>query len=197
MAFDHGCQSGRHALVERGHDLYSTPSVAVEALLKVETLPHHVWEPATGRGSIVRALRDGGHAVIASDIIHYDFTLDFESDFLAQVGAPSGIELILTNPPYRDATRFVDHALTLCPRVIMLCRLAFLESECRSNILDTGTLSAVHVFKRRLPMMHRDGWTGPRASSAMPFAWFVWNRNHDGPAIVDRITWENRSEAPR
>jgi hypothetical protein len=129
--------------------------------------------------------------VIASDIIHYDFALDFEADFLTQVRPPTGTELILTNPPYRFATEFVDHALTLCPRVIMLCRLAFLESERRTRILDTGTLAAIHVFKRRLPMMHRHGWTGPRTSGAMPFAWFVWNRNHSGPATVDRICWED------
>jgi len=38
-----------------------------------------------------------------------------------------------------------------------------------------------------LPMMHRDGWTGPRAASAIAFAWFCWDRDHRGPAIVDRI----------
>jgi hypothetical protein len=52
-------------------------------------------------------------------------------------------------------------------------------------------LAAVHVFKNRLPMMHRDGWAGPRASSAIPLAWFVWNRNHRGPAAIDRISWES------
>jgi hypothetical protein len=191
MTLNHACQSGRHSLADRGLDCYSTPAIAVEALLKVETLPDRIWEPAAGRGSIVRALRDAGHTVVASDVMHYDFALDFESDFFARARAPTGVELVLTNPPYQHAARFVDHALTLCPRVVMLCRLAFLESECRSKILDTGMLAAVHVLKRRLPMMHREGWTGPRASSAIPFAWFVWNRNHDGPAIVDRITWED------
>ena len=186
---NYSAQSGRHPLVDRGHDAYSTPPVAVEALLKVESLPHRIWEPAAGRGAIVRTLRSAGHIVIASDILHYDFPLDFEGDFLEQVRPPAGTELIMTNPPYRLATEFVDHALTLCPRVIMLCRLAFLESERRSRILDTGTLAAVHVFKRRLPMMHRESWTGPRASSAMPFAWFVWWRDHNGRAVVDRIDW--------
>ena len=23
----------------------------------------------------------------------------------------------------------------------------------------------------------------------MVFAWFVWERDHDGPAIIDRISW--------
>jgi hypothetical protein len=191
VVLNHSAQSGRHPFLDRGHDAYSTPAVAIEALLKVESLPYCIWEPAAGHGNIVSALRDVGHKVIASDIMHYGFALNFEADFLDQVRPPADTELILTNPPYRFAAEFVDRALMLCPRVIMLCRLAFLESERRTRILDTGTLDAVHVFKRRLPMMHREGWTGPRASSAMPFAWFVWDRNHVGPATVDRIDWED------
>jgi hypothetical protein len=31
-------------------------------------------------------------------------------------------------------------------------------------------------------MMHRDGWDGPKAQSAMAFAWFVWDRDHRGGA---------------
>ena len=30
-------------------------------------------------------------------------------------------------------------------------------------------------------MMHRAGWSGPVARSAMAFAWFVWDRDHHGP----------------
>jgi hypothetical protein len=75
------------------------------------------------------------------------------------------------------------------PLVLMLLRLAFLESERRSPLLDGGHLARVHVFKRRLPMMHRDGWSGPRASSSVPFAWFVFDRGHHGPTMIDRISW--------
>ena len=81
------------------------------------------------------------------------------------------------------------HALELVPRVVMLLRLAFLESERRAPILDRGALARVHVFRNRLPMMHRAGWAGPRASSAIPFAWFVWDRDHQGPTTIDRISW--------
>jgi hypothetical protein len=188
---DHSCQTGAHPHRDRGLDLYETPPVAVDALLAVEMLPYRIWEPAAGRGAIVKVLRDAGHVVICSDMIHRDFPLDFERDFLKETKAPPRTELILTNPPYRLATEFVEHALTLCPRVVMLCRLGFLESKCRSGILDSGTLAAVHVFIERLPMMHRDGWARPRASSAIPFAWFIWDRNHQGPTTQDRISWRD------
>jgi hypothetical protein len=187
---DHSCQVQRHPLADRGLDLYETPAVATEALLRVEKIPHDVWEPAAGRGAIVQVLRDHGHAVIASDIASYDFPLHFVGDFLAEAAMPTGCECILTNPPYRDVERFVAHALELAPLVIMLLRLAFLESERRCGILEGRGLARVHVFRKRLPMMHRDGWEGRKANSGMAFAWFAWDRDHRGPTIVDRISWE-------
>jgi hypothetical protein len=178
----------RHPLAERGLDLYETPACAVEALLRVEKLPHCIWEPCAGRGAIVRVLRDAGHAVIASDIVDYG-GLHFVRDFLLEKKAPAGVEAIVTNAPFRFAQQFVEHALELVPIIITLARLAFLESARRSPILDTGKLARIHVFKQRLPMMHRDQWTGPRASSAIPFAWFCFDRNHTGPITVDRISY--------
>jgi hypothetical protein len=184
-------QSGSHALAARRLDLYETPPCATEALLRVERLPHWVWEPATGRGAIVNVLRAHGHAAIASDIANHGFPLHFVGDFLAQAKVPVGVECILTNPPFRIVGEFVAHALDLCPRVIMFARLAFLESERRTNILERRGLARVHVFRNRLPMMHRDGWTGRRASSAVAFGWFVWSRDHTGPITIDRISWES------
>jgi hypothetical protein len=58
----------RHPNAERGADLYETPAGAVQALLQAEAIPQHIWEPAAGRGAIVRELRTAGHTVIASDL---------------------------------------------------------------------------------------------------------------------------------
>ena len=141
----HSTQSGRHSLAERGRDLYETPAVAVEALLRVEKLPHGIWEPAAGRGAIV------------------------------------------TNAPFRILDKFARHALDLAPRVYLLCRLAWYQAQGRTDILEHRGLARVHVFRERLPMMHRDGWNGPRASSSIPFAWYCWNREHGGGTVFDRI----------
>ena len=187
---DHSCQMQGHKLADRGHDLYETPTVAVEALLRVESLPYHLWEPAAGRGAIVNVLRAAGHAVIASDLIDYGDSTHFpHRDFLTEP-LPPGCEAIVTNPPFQLAEEFVDHALELCPRVIMLLRLAFLESERRCAILEDRGLARVHVFRKRLPMMHRAGWQGRKANSGMAFAWFVWDRGHAGPAGIHRISWD-------
>jgi hypothetical protein len=187
MALDHSTQSGRHPLADRGNDFYETPPAATRALLEVEELPQVIWEPAAGHGAIVRVLQKTQRLVYATDIAGYGRRRGV--DFLQETTRPPLCNAIVTNPPYMLASEFVAHALTLVPKVYMLLRLAFLESDKRSGILDGGQLARVHVFRNRLPMMHRDGWAGPIASSAIPFAWFVWDRAHQGPATLDRISW--------
>jgi hypothetical protein len=56
-------------------------------------------------------------------------------DFRLEWKAPDGCECIITNPPLL-AKEFAAHALMLCPRVVMLLRLAFLESERRRENLE-------------------------------------------------------------
>ncbi|MBR1154596.1 class I SAM-dependent methyltransferase [Bradyrhizobium sp. JYMT SZCCT0428] len=184
--------AGKAPLKDRADDLYESPPEAVHALLRAEKLPPMIWEPACGPGSIVRVLRAAGHRVIASDLVDYDSAdQDFHGwDFLSERRAPDGVQAIVTNPPFKLASEFAAHALELCPLVIMLLRLAFLESERRTAILDGGHLARVHVFKNRLPMMHRAGWTGPKVSNPTPFAWFVWDRDHKGPTQLHRVSWE-------
>ena len=188
MSLPHAANAGRHSLAARADDLYETPPIAVEALMRAEQLPHHIWECACGPGAIVGVLREAGHQVYATDINDWNCpNSESGADFLMERLPSFPIDAIVTNPPYKLAAEFVEHALTLCPRVIMLLRLAFLESQRRSDLLDGGLLARVHVFKSRLPMMHRHGWNGPKASSAIPFAWYVWDRDHHGKTELDRI----------
>lgn len=191
MSNKQSVQAGHHVLADRKDDLYETPPEATRALLQVETFPLNIWEPACGRGAISYVLRQAGFGVWSTDLVTYGgFTPDEGGvDFLMETRAPPHCSAIITNPPFKLANEFVRHALTLCPKVVMLLRLAFLEATGRSDILE-GALSRVHVFRNRLPMMHRDGWTGPRAPSSTAYAWFVWDAEHEGSTIINRISWE-------
>ena len=64
----------KHALSERGNDLYQTPKVAVEALLRVERLPPQLWARQQPRQHRRRAARprSRGHR---SDLV--DWTARF------------------------------------------------------------------------------------------------------------------------
>lgn len=188
-----GSGDKRHAVKLRKDDLYETPPEAVTALLRAENLPDVIWEPACGPGAIVRVLRASGRQVYATDLVDYN-SPDQDSagwDFLMETQLPIGVEAIVSNPPFKNGAEFVSKGLALCPKVIMLLRLAFLESASRSNILDGGQLARVYVFKDRLPMMHRGGWEGPRSTNTMAFAWFVWDSMHKGPTELHRISWRN------
>jgi hypothetical protein len=190
----------RHPDSARGNDLYETPEVATLALLRAEPLPRTIWEPACGPGAIVRVLRGAGHRVIATDLIDYRSPYQDHAgrDFLLERKAPDGVEMIITNPPFKLAAQFAAHALSLCPRVAMLLRFSFLEAgnektkagRARLFALDSGQLARVHVFRNRLPMMHRDGWAGNRVSNPTPSAWYVWERGHTGEAKIYRISWK-------
>lgn len=172
---------------EGGDELHETPAVAVHALLKAEDLPQRLWEPGCGYGAIVRVLRATGRSVASSDHRAYDTPdQDFVQDFLTATAAPEGTEAIVGNPPFSKAAEFVRHGLTLVPKVIMLLRLAFLESTTTSrlDIMEGGRLARVHVFRKRLPKMHRFGWTGKKASPDEGHAWFVWDAAHRGPPTV-------------
>lgn len=187
-------QPGQHSHSDRKDDLYETPRCAVEALLRVERLPHFIWEPACGPGAIVRVLRERGHRVWATDLNDYFCPeSDYKIDFLMEWQQRIDIEAIVTNPPFKLANQFVEHALFHAPLVCMLLRLAFLEGVERSPILDGGKLARVHVFRNRLPRMHRAGWEGKRSSSRVAYAWFVWDRFHSGPPTLGRISWEGET----
>jgi hypothetical protein len=188
----------RAMLKERGDDLYESPPEAIHALLAVEQLPEAIWEPACGPGSIVRVLRSVGHRVYATDLVDYGLE-DSESgiDFLMEQAPGFYIGAIITNPPFKLADQFVAHALTLCPKVIMLLRLTFIESAKRSAILDSGLLARIHVFRNRLPMMHRAGrgtQVAKSSSNAIAYAWFVWDIGHKGPTEIRRISWTKTND---
>jgi len=158
-------------------------------------MPHRIWEPACGPGAISRVLEDEGFKVRSSDIVDYGYP-----------GAVSGLDFltvskthpiakatdgIVTNPPYSLAGRsapFVARAVEIAPYVAMLLRIAFLEGTQRLKL--TSGAARVFVASRRLPMMHRDGWDGPTASSAMSFAWFVWDARHEGPPHLGHFDWK-------
>ena len=178
-----------HPQAARGFDLNETPPCATQALIRAEALPKRLWEPAAGRGAIVRELRAAGHIVTASDVIARNYPLDFTADFLS-AELPPGTEAVCTNPLYSRAVLdpFVRHALDVSPRVFLLLRLSFLEGTGRSDILERRGLARVHVFRNRLPHMHRDGWAGKKARNAVAYGWFVWIRDHSGPATFHRIS---------
>lgn len=190
---------------ERGANLYETPPEAMFTLLALEEFTATVFEPACGRGAISRMLEAFLYGVVLADINDYGTAdsngeLQAVRDFLASQPDERGSYDIVTNPPYGDVLNaFVAHALRVYqPRkMALLLNLNFLcgfADDDRNFVMDDCPPARVYVFKRRLPMMHRDGWEGNKASSRMNTAWFVWERdeagNYGSATIVRRVDWK-------
>jgi hypothetical protein len=185
---------------ERGPaDFYPSPPEAVAALLACEggpdgRLPRVVWEPAAGDGAIVRPLRQAGYHVHASDL--HDYGLEDSTpgaDYLT-APVPAGVEAVVTNPPFRLAAAFAAKAVAEAPYVALLLRLNWLESTGRLPFFRAHPPARLWVSSRRLPMMHRAGWTGPTAASNVAYAWYIWDR--DAPAVGALRWFDWREAAP-
>lgn len=166
----------------RTDDFHETPRVAVEALLSVETFDGLIWEPACGLGAISLVLEQKGYEVISTDLVPRGYG-EGRIDFLMEMHprAPN----IITNPLFKLAAQFAQAACRLAEgKVALLCRLAWLEGAERRKLFETTPLARLWVFSRRLPMMHRYGYSGPQSSSAIAFAWFVWDHAHSGAPTI-------------
>lgn len=191
----------RAALKERGNDLYESPACAVHALLRVQALPHRIWEPCAGRGAIARVLRALGHEVITQDLVAHpgaDAGIETPIDFLMERSAPADCRCIVSNLPFKNADPMIRHGLSLGCEMIVLQRLMALEGSARSDLVDSH-LVRVWAGKERLPQMHREGYDGPKQSnSGAPFAWF-----HFAPSLwilpieLRRISWRDSGCAAR
>jgi hypothetical protein len=194
---------------ERREDLYETPIEAMHTLLALESFSRNVLEPSVGRAAILRPLEAAGYDVTIADLVDRGVTTEDGEyqgvgDFLLSVSQGGGPDIV-TNPPYGIANAYAAHALRehKPQKMALLLNLNFLcgfEDPDRRYLMDENPPSRIYVFVRRLPMMHRDGWEGNKASSQMNTAWFVWERNEDGsygsgyPQII-RVDWVNHEDA--
>jgi hypothetical protein len=180
-----GTSAGRPAT-----DFYPTPTAVTEALLRVETFPEWILEPACGNGAISKVLKDKGHYVISSDLYQYDWDgADYGIDFLDVAGVSGSARDdfgIVTNPPFNLVSEFIEHALSLRPRKFaFLAKLALLEGQKRSILLESTPLKNVWVFRKRIQMT-RNG-EPPRGGGMIAFAWFVWKRDYIGKPTIGWI----------
>ena len=158
------------------NDFYPTPPAGTIGLLERELLAHDVWEPACGDGAMSIVIESYGHHVFNSDIEPrngYGMMMDFLKT--KELLAPS----IVTNPPFRLAQEFAEHALKLgALKVCLLCKLAFLEGQERASWLEQSPLKRVWVFKKRLTL-YREG-VKLKNGGMIAFAWFVWEQDYVG-----------------
>lgn len=95
---------------------------------------------------------------------------------------------IITNPPYAMAKEFVEHALDISMdgvKVAMFLKIQFLESKKRYELFKKYPPKKIYVFVNRVNC-GKNGVFG-KESSAVCYAWFVWEKGYKGLPRVDWI----------
>jgi hypothetical protein len=87
---------------------------------------------------------------------------------------------IQNNRRHKRALQFAQKALGEVSYVAFLVRSNFdIEGVKRMAFRARHPPTRIWRSARRLPMMHRYGWTGNRAPSNTPYCWLVWD--HESP----------------
>jgi hypothetical protein len=180
-----------HSTHERQqHDYYATEEKAVVKLLEVmgDKLSNNIWECACGEGHISNVIKR--HLpetnVRNSDLIDRGINaevLDFLTTERKYVGD------IVTNPPYKYASEFVEKALELVDDgryVCMFLKVTFLEGQKRKLLFDKYPPKVVYVSSERLKCAINGDFASV-GSSATAYAWFVWEKGFIGDPVIKWI----------
>lgn len=172
--------------IREENDYYATEPKAVKMLLDEETFNANIWECACGELHISNVLNEYGYNVRNSDLIQRVDNIE-QLDFLQSTEKWHGD--IITNPPYKYAQEFVEKSIDLIEdgnKVAMLLRLQFLEGKRRKELFKKYPPKYVYVFSGRVNCA-KNGDFKTYNSSALSYAWFVWEKGYNGEAIIKWI----------
>ena len=182
-----GVRVGKHQTgyprVDRDH--YPTPAWPVAALADhVDLAGRKVWEPATGSGSMARALVGLGASVFCSDIIEYGYPLDAIFDFTVLGRDPPNLpkcDLVITNPAFGRCGKLAELFIATGLRRInyggALCLLLPIDFD--SAVTRTRFFRDCPLFVAKIVLTRRIVWferaDGTRANPKENSAWFLWS----------------------
>ncbi|WP_338630849.1 NAD(P)-dependent oxidoreductase [Clostridium baratii] len=177
--------ASNHSELEREkNDFYATEPKAIELLLELEEFNKNIWECACGEGHLSKVLSDSGYEVLSTDLIDRGYGKG-NIDFLKCNKRFNGD--IITNPPYKYAKEFILKALELVgegDKVAMFLKVQFLEGKARKELFKNNPPKKVYVSSSRLNCA-KNGEFEKYPSSAIAYAWFVWEKGYKGKTIVE------------
>lgn len=201
------------------HDAYYTAPWLTEILLRYVKVRKysHIFEPAAGRGDMIKVIRDKGGIVSGLDIappkkLVIPHGIIKKGDFLASdFKFPRSADAVINNPPFGDlAQKFVTRAVT-APQIRLSAFLmrSLWNTAPGGRGVTKGSRSALFsngpaMLTKRAPFAYEiviterptwDWWYVTKAQAEennKPFhsySWFVWSRDWTGPSTQ---FWEGR-----
>ena len=171
------------------NDFYATDSIAIDALLSKTSLNHNLWECACGNGELSKRLIDYGYEVKSTDLIYRGYGWG-GVNFLEAEEMFDGD--IITNPPYKFAQEFIEHALQLIPtgnKVYMFLKLQFLEGKARRKLFDTKQLKTLYVSSSRILCAKNADFERVKkgGGSAVAYGWYEFEKGYNGSPVIEWI----------
>lgn len=168
------------------NDYYATEPKAMDLLLEQENFSENIWECACGQGHLSKQLIHNGYKVYSTDLINRGFGIG-GIDFLEQTQKFDGD--IITNPPYKYAKEFILQALNLIHKgnkVAMFLKIQFLEGQGRKKMFQLYPPKVIYVSSSRLKCAINGEFEKVK-SSAVAYAWFVWEKGYKSDPVIKWI----------
>ena len=169
-------------------DYYATEPKATQLLLENEEFTNTIWEPACGGGHMSEVLKMNGYKVISSDIIDRGYPQTKIINFLDY--SKKNTYDIVTNPPYKFAKDFVEHALDISVggvKIAMLRKLTFLESKKRKDLFKKYPFKTLYVSSNRLKCAKNGDFIKHKKDDAVAYGWYVWEKGFNGKPTIEWI----------
>ena len=179
------------------NDYYATDPYAITKAIPVFEeigLSRNVWECACGEGHLSKELEKHGYTVKSTDIM--DRGYGEVLDFLSADGKWCGD--ILTNPPFKYATQFVDHAIDCIADghlAVFFLKVQFLETAKRAALFKRCGLKHVIVNSERIccakngefDTYFKQSKNGAYRGCTQVFCWFVFQKGYTGEPTIKWI----------
>ncbi len=158
---------------------FQTPNSAIEPLLPYLKKEWIIWEPACGKGNIVKYLTLKEYFVIGTDILTGE-------DFLNYI--PEDFSCIITNPPYTLKQQFLERCYQLGKPFALLLPLTTFETQKRQNLFKTYGIEVLFLPER----VRFETPSGRKEDESSPWfatCWVTWKLN-----LPNQMNWYSKTE---
>ena len=156
---------GRYAHINP-NDVVFTPDWLAKQIVEMFPISGKVLEPCKGEGAFLNYLpSDTDWCEIADGVNYYDYN--------------QKVDWIVTNPPYSDYNRFLEHSFNLSDNIVLLVPVAkmFKSMGTLKSIMDYGGFVSIHTL--------------PASKAGFPFGFpcavYHLQRNYKGSTNIQML----------